>query len=397
MYRHDAARSGAAKTVVPAKLNPRWEIMVGGDLTQPVIAGAKVFVASTNTHTVHALDADTGRPIWSFTCGGRVDTPPTIHNGTVLFGSSDGWVYCLEAAEGKLIWRFRAAPEERSIVSFGQLESSWPLHGSVLIRDDKAIVAAGRTSYLDGGMHIYVLDPATGQVLKQKNFNTTGNKHPKDPPPGLVSDVLVSDGESVYMRFAKINLTGTGIEVVAKQSREKLGGGRASTPHGCVLVSADRMPRDGWFHRAGLMFGKTSGQALVTDGYRAFSFAAFEKWSLSSTPFAPGKQTGRLVSQDAAAGTVDWSVQTPLLVKAMVLTGESVIAAGSPDVIAPADPWRAFDGRMGAKLMMHSRSDGSRVGECELPSVPVHDGMAAAQGRLFISLKNGKLLCLEGR
>ena len=396
-YRHDAARICLAKTTVPTKLKPGWETKIGGRLTQPVIAAGKVYVASTDTHTVHALDADTGKASWSFTCGGRISTPPTVHNGKVLFGSSDGWVYCLDAAEGKLAWRFRAAPEERRIVSYGQLESPWPVHGSVLIQDGKAIVAAGRTSYLDGGMHIYVLDPDTGKVLTEQNVNTTGNKHPKDPPIGLVSDVLVSDGESVYMRFSKLNITPKGIEVVPKAYREKLGGGRAATPHGRVMVSADSMSRDGWFHRAGLMYAKTSGQALVTDGTRAYSFRAFGQWSLHSDPFAPGKQKGTLISQDASAGKVHWSVQVPVLVKAMVLTGDSVIAAGAPDVIAPGDPWRAFEGRTGGKLTIRSRSDGSETGTYDLPSPPVHDGMAAARGKLFISLQNGKLLCLEGQ
>jgi outer membrane protein assembly factor BamB len=395
MYRHDPARSCLAKTAVPTKLKSRWQVNVGGKLTQPVIAAGKVFVASIDTHTVHALDVDTGKSIWSFTCGGRVDTPPTIRNATVMFGSNDGWVYCLDAADGKLAWRFRVAPNSRRIVSYGQLESCWPVSGSVLIRNNRAVVAAGRTSYLDGGIYLYVLDPATGRIVKHKNFNTTGNKHPKDPPLGVVSDVLVGDGKSVYMRFSKINLTEMGIEAAPKQSREKLGGGVAANPHGTVLVSADRMPRDGWFHRAGLMYGKASGQALVTDGNRAYSFKAFAKWNLHSTPFAPGKQKGNLVSQDASTGKTDWSVHIPLLAKAMVLTEKNVIVAGAPDTLDPSKPWSAFDGLKGAKLTMLSRSDGSPTGTYELPAAPVHDGMAAAHGKLFISLQNGKLVCLD--
>jgi outer membrane protein assembly factor BamB len=397
MYRHDPARSCLAKTAVPTKLQNRWETKLGGNLTQPVIAAGKVFIASVDTHTVHALDADTGKLIWSFTCGGRVDTPPTIHNGTVLFGSNDGWVYCLETAYGKLAWRFRAAAGPRRIVSYGQLESSWPVSGSVLIRNNKAIVSAGRTSYLDGGMFIYVLDPTTGRVVKQTNFNTTGNKHPKDPPPGMVSDVLVGDGESVYMRFSKINVTETGIEVEGKQSREKLGGGAVATPYGRVLVSADRMPLDGWFHRTGLMYGKASGQALVTDGNSAFCFRAFGKWNLHSAPFAPGKDAGNLISQNASTGKTDWSVHVPLLVKAMILTGETVIAAGAPDTLDADKPWSAFEGQTGGRVAIISRTDGSQIGSHKLIAAPVHDGLAAARGRLFVSLRNGRLVCLEGR
>ena len=45
-------------------------------------------------------------PVWSFTTGGRVDSPPTIWKGRALFGSADGHVYCVRASDGKLVWRF---------------------------------------------------------------------------------------------------------------------------------------------------------------------------------------------------------------------------------------------------------------------------------------------------
>ena len=103
-----------------------------------------------------------------------------------------------------------------------------------------------------------------------------------------------------------------------------------------------------------------------------------------------------MVSQDASTGEVDWSVAVPLLVKAMVLTGDNVIAGGVPDAVDPDEPWAAFEGRGGAEIAIHAKSDGSPVGTYELPAAAVHDGMAAAHGRLFISLEDGKLVCLEG-
>ena len=41
-----------------------------------------------------------------------------------------------------------------------------------------------------------------------------------------------------------------------------------------------------------------------------------------------------------------------------------------------------------------SKDAGTRVAETELPSSPVFDGMAAAEGRLFLSLKDGSVICL---
>ena len=74
------------------------------------MADGKLFVSSVNAHTVYALEAGSGKQLWSFTAGGRVDSPPTIWQGRVLFGSADGHVYQLRAGDGALVWRFRAAP-----------------------------------------------------------------------------------------------------------------------------------------------------------------------------------------------------------------------------------------------------------------------------------------------
>ena len=98
-----------------------WSSKLGGRLSSVVIAGGKVFVAQIDAHTVHALDAATGKPAWSYVTGGRVDSPPTFHDGRVLFGSADGCVYCLRASDGALIWRFQAAPQDRRLMAFEQL------------------------------------------------------------------------------------------------------------------------------------------------------------------------------------------------------------------------------------------------------------------------------------
>ena len=50
-------------------------------------------------------------------------------NGTMVAepGSGDGWVYAFEAATGKQLWRFRVAPAERKVSTYGRLTSTWPV------------------------------------------------------------------------------------------------------------------------------------------------------------------------------------------------------------------------------------------------------------------------------
>ncbi|NQT11370.1 MAG: PQQ-binding-like beta-propeller repeat protein, partial [Planctomycetes bacterium] len=149
-FRHDAARSGASPSRVPAAVAIDWKAEFEGKLTAPVAAGGKLFVARSDAHTVHALDAATGKRLWQFTANGRIDSPPTIHQGLVLFGSADGWVYSLRASDGQLAWRFLAAPVDRRVGYFDQVESAWPVHGSVVVDHGAVYFSAGRSTYLDG-------------------------------------------------------------------------------------------------------------------------------------------------------------------------------------------------------------------------------------------------------
>ena len=44
-------------------------------------------------------------------------------------------------------------------------------------------------------------------------------------------------------------------------------------------------------------------------------------------------------------------------------------------------------------LMLLSKQDGNLLSEHPLETMPVWNGMAAANGKIIISLKNGKLVC----
>jgi hypothetical protein len=44
-----------------------------------------------------------------------------------------------------------------------------------------------------------------------------------------------------------------------------------------------------------------------------------------------------------------------------------------------------------------SAADGKTLAQYHLDSLPVFDGLAAAQGRLYLTLQDGRLLCLGDR
>jgi len=207
-YRHDGRRTGGTSCQVAPEVTQQWKVDLKGKLTPPVVAGDRLYIAAKDEHTIYALKTEDGKQAWRFTAGGRIDSPPTIHGDTVLFGCTDGWVYCLRASGGELVWRFRAAPSDRLIISFGQLESAWRVHGSVLVIDSVAYCTAGRSTYLDGGIRVFGLDAATGKVLHETCLDTWAKtrKDAKGKPfipgyhmEGAFSDVLVSEGGYLYM------------------------------------------------------------------------------------------------------------------------------------------------------------------------------------------------------
>ena len=420
-YRHDAARSGAATTQVPSTLKTAWKAPIGGKLTSPVIAEGTVLVASSDAHTVWALAEGDGKRLWTYTAGGRIDTPPTVHRGSALFGSADGWVYCLRLADGKLAWRHRAAPDDSLVMDRGQLESPWPVHGSVLVRNGVAYVAAGRSSFLDGGMHVFALDPATGKVLCHKRLYSPDPKTgdmakcllPYDMPPdalGALPDILVSDEASVYMRHVKFDPANLAYGSAAKppkapakttaEKRTTVQERRKQVPAvGTHLMSTAGLLDDSWFSQTyWTIDGKSHSKLLVYDAKTAYGVKPFAANARHSRAiFKPGTTGYTLLASPRSSRAARWSNKVPVRVVAMVIAGQTLFAAGTPDVVAPDDPWAAIEGRKGAVLWSISAETGKTLTEHALDSPPVFDGLAAAGGRLYLSTADGKVLCLTAR
>jgi outer membrane protein assembly factor BamB len=228
VYRHDAWRTGATASALrdaapaarwstriadppagPAAAEWRDNPFVRGPLTPPVAAGGLVVVAAPDAHRVAALDAETGRVRWQVTAGGRVDTPPTLAGGLCLFGAHDGWITALDARTGDVAWRYRAAPREGRMAAYGQVESPWPVPGSVLVVDGIAYAAAGRHPMCDGGVRVVALEARTGRRVWEKTVDEmnlkgwyatslpgTKRKIGLDFEP---MDLLVRDGDRVAM------------------------------------------------------------------------------------------------------------------------------------------------------------------------------------------------------
>ncbi|MFC1499172.1 PQQ-binding-like beta-propeller repeat protein [Verrucomicrobiota bacterium] len=436
MYRQNSERGGAVAAKLKDDLKIAWSSGLGGNLTQPVSVGDKVFVASVDTHTVYALDVNNGKELWSYTAGGRVDSAPTIYKGLLLFGSRDGWVYCLRASDGKLAWRFRAAPEERLINSFGQLESAWPVHGAVLVQNDIVYFAAGRNSYIDGGLRLYGLNPITGEKVMETQLShidaVTGKQTGKEGKKGYakfdmegtLNDVLSGDGKSLFLKHYEFESTGKSIRWTKPHlftptgflgeewfvrnywiygtgtgagygAWSKMTGG-AKIPAGRIMCFDDKTV---------YVYGRSKIEAKWT-GHRgdAYSLFAMSRDLADHKVKVAAKADDSQKIKNADIISRLWTQNISLTVRSMVLSGDKLILAGLPDVgIKPeelifenqSEAEAAYKGEKGSFLWVVSTLDGSRKSEYKLVAPPVFDGMSAADDKLFISLKNGEVVCFN--
>ena len=475
MYRRDNRRSSYAPTTVAVTLKTAaWEASLPGELTAPVVAEGLCVVSSMDTQTIYALDQASGEERWSFTAEGPIDSAPTFHNGRLYFGSSDGFLYCLRASDGALAWRYLVAPSRQRIVVREQLESAWPVHGSILIHDNTVHAPAGRSAFLDGGIRYCRIDADSGKLISETTIDhslpdylqttpaSTGVKATmfQDKMKGLSmppskTDLLSADDEFIYMGLQQFSLEGKRTKLSSGANPGKTSGQIGSGRH---LISPAGFLDDSWFHRNYWFMGKgiasgcnswfaigrstPSGRILAFDDSKVSGYGRdprFRLWTtahrnqlfLADLDYDP-KLGDRLFKEqrerkesifdaenvhlknvsDISPLKFDWRLEEPdIVVRAMCMSEDLVFVAGPPNFIDEhkafdrlsekttqervAEQQASFDGKKGTILRALSRVDGKVMAECRLEGLPVFDGMAIANDSLFITMSQGRVVCLR--
>jgi len=445
-YRHNPLRNSVAKTIVPTGLNGAWKAKIGGKLSQPVVASGKVLVAAVDAGVVYALDEKTGKTAWKYAVAGRVDSPPAVYKSMAIFGCADGRVYCLRLSDGALVWRFRAARADVKSVAIEQVESLWPVHGSVLIFNDVAYCAAGRSTWLDSGIDLYGLDPATGRIVCKSHYQSD---HPKigegkdsakpehnsrvsqnvtdyrtygasdksdsfSMAGGCVRDVLCSDGRNVFMHHVKFDTklvrqddmtrhlfstSGMLDDTENHRSHFVLGTGDFSK----VGVAYSWVVNGNRREKSGVPFALM----MVYDDYGVWGVkrqgggGKYNLFQRPNTPFSedekPRPDFGVAKKGAPAPKGPTWTAPLPVRPRAMVKSGDNLFLGTMPIQTLPGDPYAAFEGRLGGMVTVVSAKDGKQIGEYKLPAPSVWDGMSAANGKLFVSTEDGEIHCLGAR
>jgi outer membrane protein assembly factor BamB len=438
-----------AKISVGTSVSPQWEVELSGRPSAPVIAAGTLFVADIDTHQLCAFDAQTGKPLWKFSAGGRIDSPPAYADGFVYFGSRDGAVYSVRAADGALAWRFTPLPS-RTICAYEQLESAWPVNGTVLVKDGLVYFAAGRNSFLDGGIFVYAVDMKTGEVRHQRCMYgpygedgfpilTGSDFKAANGIYGFKADVPVDGGSCIFFKQQAFQPDLTPIEQTAVTNRHLIPNPgflesipqhrtfwtldtvtRYDIPTGLAGVHGDIMVVDG--DRFVEVRGYTPARQTPFDprvsGYTLYCGIAGEKerpTASNDDAEAKAKRRGQdknaaknskaakrranALAQAAAATQSRrlWQSSLPLTGKAIAMSADVVFVAGTPVVFPEGDLAKAYEGRMGGVLWLADAATGEKLAEYTLPAPPAWDSLAVANGSVYLTLTDGRLMCFAGK
>lgn len=374
-WRADNRRSATTSATVPPAVALKWtfEPPAPVAISGPVVAGGLVLTGGADG-AVRAASAADGKPAWKFYTGGSVNQPPAYWKGRAYAASNDGHVYALEAATGRLLWRFRLGPEVRRINVYGDLMSTWPAAGGLMVAEDSAKPPAGAgqaTVYAAGGIahhdgtHVYALDAVTGRIRWHNGSS------------GLTDKAL------------QMGISLQGPLSVENPGSIRLGGGHGfrnveyktgTGEVGFQLASGGVGGLHPWNYSHPLPHGQY-GHGLTTN----------RKGRLELT-VAGGQESKKLGDEciisfapKDAPGGAKWE-KKGFRLYAAVFAENAVIMAGA------CSSWYGDDKDF--RIEAHNPGDGKLLWSQALPAAPATHGLAVARdGSVFASLADGRVLC----
>ncbi len=214
---------------------------------------------------------------------------------------------------------------------------------------------------------------------------------------GTLNDLLSSDGEHVFLHFTTFN--------EQWEAQEERGRHLYSTSS---LLDDKENQGSHWlfgygdFQKMGVSFHWTAnrnpGQTLNPVG-KMLAFDRQSVWSIIKTkeyqyqllqspmlePRGPNSPISDFTTTKEKRDV--WNVTVEMRPRAMVQAGGHVFLLGAPEIGADLK---------NSNGIIHSflTGNGDPALTLELPAVPIWDGVAVSQGRMFVSLEDGSLHCL---
>jgi outer membrane protein assembly factor BamB len=261
---------------------------------------------------------------------------------------------------------------------YGQLISSYPVSGGVVVQDDTVYAAAGITHY--DGTYVVALDARTGQV-KARN-ETSG-----------VLDAKVNNG---------ISLQGN-LQIVDGELRFLAGGVYETARYDLATLKCLNQPVSQVssqfrtaFYPYYPVYGKfVSLDYMLADGHLLNHDASYEGSLFTNlalhAPLPAGEERTRkeaarwLVRRGQKPPQTVWRDKNNRRFTSFIVSGDTLLATGHPD----ASPDKPF-------LVAMNISDGSDLWLRQLPADAVKGGCAVDHdGHIYLTLENGTLVCFN--
>ncbi|MFC1497410.1 PQQ-binding-like beta-propeller repeat protein [Verrucomicrobiota bacterium] len=418
MYRNDTGRGNASLTDAPEALDLLWKQQLvtlakgniardrnhalTSQLTQPVSVNGIVVVAVSDENRVLAFDRESGMQKWQFLCSGRIDTSPTLCGDVCVFGAHDGYVYALSLQTGKLRWKFRAAPEESRMVSYGQVESVWPVIGSVMVIDGTGYCSSGRTEGSDGGIVVRAFDLGSGKVKWSANLKEPDFRKMRG------NDIMLNANNSLQLMISRIDPeTGAMLKNVSGYILHR-NEQAESVPSESLTEIGPTIGMSGficsYWHRTGDRIYQTMGYGNVRAHMLSWNsdyVAAISSLGHAGNPEAYGKRItlhprsmvkpaqAERFTQNRSLMAVDnykWVMDLPggYQATSIMLCGDSVLTAGG-----------FYKGdKSGGFIQVHELENGKVVIKKEFDQVVAYNGVALAGGKLLVSFEDGSVACM---
>jgi len=110
MYRGNLQRTGVFAEGGPMPFGEVVWIFDSADMMMgaPVVVDGVVYAGTAlSTHTLHAIDFDSGEEKWGFDAGGAIRSSAAVNDGVVYFGTMAGGMYAVNVDTGEKKWKFQ--------------------------------------------------------------------------------------------------------------------------------------------------------------------------------------------------------------------------------------------------------------------------------------------------
>ncbi len=325
------------------------------------------------------------------------------------------------------------------------MEATHPVHGNVLVMNDRLYTVAGRSMFTDGGIRFLILDALTGRKIKEHIMDdkVPGTQEPLQMQheilnmPMALSDLLSSNGKKIFMRYQPFDLDGNRLDLLFSGKLYGYEPGRygedVATTHEPLatkqkgedahLFSGTGFLDDSWWHRTYWIYGNyhasghsgytqagakgaPAGRMITFDKDRIYTWGRLKRYFRWSEEYIYSLHAKDYDYQD------QWSVMLPILVRAMVASDDRLFVLGPEELMRQdeikkritedevqklmVEQEKALDGKSGSILLTVDKQSGKILSGHRLSTAPVLDGMVGAYGNLYIAATDGTLCCVSG-